>query len=239
MRTRSSQLFRIMDGVGFAHYEVGEVRLRMGDLGAAADAFDRAYEHGHDALPGLALPPARPGGPRRSRQVHRTGTCDRRQRWRAVRSGQAGALSAAHASRSRWRMVISRPRGRQSTELEALATQFERPAFVGAALTARGAVELAGGDNTQAAAHPRPGMAAVAGDRAALRERQGRVLYGQALLASGDVAQRTGTFGRHGRSSSGSAPRGMSRPWPHCWATSRRPNARSCACRRRSCSPTS
>jgi len=37
------ELFRIMDGIGFAHYEVGEVRLRMGDLAGAAEAFDRAY----------------------------------------------------------------------------------------------------------------------------------------------------------------------------------------------------
>ena len=27
----------------------------MGDLDAAAEAFDRAYEYGHDAQPGLAL----------------------------------------------------------------------------------------------------------------------------------------------------------------------------------------
>ena len=47
--------YRLMDGVGFAHYQVGEVRLRMGDLDAAAEAFDRAYEYGHDAQPGLAL----------------------------------------------------------------------------------------------------------------------------------------------------------------------------------------
>ena len=30
-------------------YNVGEVRLRMGDLDGAAEAFDRAYEFGHDA----------------------------------------------------------------------------------------------------------------------------------------------------------------------------------------------
>jgi hypothetical protein len=32
------ELFHIMDAVGFAHYQVGEVRLRMGDLVAAAEA---------------------------------------------------------------------------------------------------------------------------------------------------------------------------------------------------------
>ena len=47
--------FGLLDAVGYAHYQVGEVRLRMGDLEAAAEAFDRAFEYGHDAQPGLSL----------------------------------------------------------------------------------------------------------------------------------------------------------------------------------------
>ena len=56
-RQACSELERygLMDAVGFAQYQVGEIRLRMGDLDAAAEAFDRAYEFGHDAMPGLAL----------------------------------------------------------------------------------------------------------------------------------------------------------------------------------------
>ena len=47
--------FRLLDSIGYAQYQIGEVRLRMGDLDAAAEAFDRAYEYGHDAQPGLAM----------------------------------------------------------------------------------------------------------------------------------------------------------------------------------------
>lgn len=47
--------FHLLNGIGFAHYEVGEVRRRMGDLDAAEDAFIRAYEYGHPAQPGFAL----------------------------------------------------------------------------------------------------------------------------------------------------------------------------------------
>lgn len=47
--------FRLTDYLGGAHYEIGEVRRRMGDLEFAQAAFDRAYEQGHDAQPGLAL----------------------------------------------------------------------------------------------------------------------------------------------------------------------------------------
>jgi tetratricopeptide (TPR) repeat protein len=41
--------------VGHAFYELGEIRLRTGDLEAAADAFRQAHEHGRDPQPGLAL----------------------------------------------------------------------------------------------------------------------------------------------------------------------------------------
>ncbi len=47
--------FHIMDGLGFAYYEIGEVRRRMGDLDAAEESFAKAYEHGVSAQPGLAL----------------------------------------------------------------------------------------------------------------------------------------------------------------------------------------
>jgi tetratricopeptide (TPR) repeat protein len=41
--------------VGLAQYEIGEIRLRRGDLTAAEDAFARAYEMGRSPQPGLAL----------------------------------------------------------------------------------------------------------------------------------------------------------------------------------------
>ena len=40
-------------GVGF--HEIGEIRLRMGDLDGAEDAFAQAHQRGNDAQPGLAL----------------------------------------------------------------------------------------------------------------------------------------------------------------------------------------
>jgi class 3 adenylate cyclase len=47
--------FHLTDYLGAAHYEIGEVRRRMGDLEAAEGSFERAYENGHDAQPGLSL----------------------------------------------------------------------------------------------------------------------------------------------------------------------------------------
>ena len=47
--------FHIFDSVGFAYYEIGEARRRMGDLDAAKEAFDKAYEYGNGAQPGRSL----------------------------------------------------------------------------------------------------------------------------------------------------------------------------------------
>lgn len=47
--------FHLLNGLGFANYEIGEVRRRMGDLDAAEEAFTRAYQYGHPAQPGFSL----------------------------------------------------------------------------------------------------------------------------------------------------------------------------------------
>lgn len=47
--------FHLLNGLGHAHYQIGEVRRRMGDLDAAEEAFTRAYEYGHSAQPGFSL----------------------------------------------------------------------------------------------------------------------------------------------------------------------------------------
>ena len=185
--TEELQLFRIMDGVGFAHYEVGEVRLRMGDLGAAADAFERAYEHGHDAQPGLALLQLAQGDlDEAARSIDR-----------ALASSDGGGAQADQARRARYlpaRVEIALAQGdvetarQAATELEALTAQFERPAFVGAALTARGAVELAGGDHAQAARILDRAWRQWQEIELPYESARSRVLYGMALLAGGDVA---------------------------------------------------
>lgn len=47
--------FRLLDGVGMAHYEIGEVRLHVGDLDGAEESFLRAFEYGRDPQPGMSL----------------------------------------------------------------------------------------------------------------------------------------------------------------------------------------
>lgn len=47
--------FNMLFGMGYAFYEIGEVRRRMGDFTGAEEAYNRAHEYGHDPQPGLSL----------------------------------------------------------------------------------------------------------------------------------------------------------------------------------------
>ena len=107
--------FGLLDAVGYAQYEVGEVRLRMGDLDAAAEAFERAYEYGHDAQPGMALLHLARG------EIDEADTLDR-TRARGDGRGRAeppteprGPACSRPRSTSRWRPATSRRPAQRST----------------------------------------------------------------------------------------------------------------------------
>jgi class 3 adenylate cyclase len=143
--------FGLLDAMGYAHYQVGEVRLRIGDLDAAAEAFDRAYEYGHDAQPGLALLQlARGQIDEAARSISRAlaatggadGAADRATRARLLPAQIDIALAAKDLETA----------GAAVAELESIAVDFERPVFQAGALTGRG--ELLIGEDRPAEASP-------------------------------------------------------------------------------------
>ena len=182
--------YRLIDAVGFAHYEVGEVRLRMGDLTAAAEAFERAYEHGHDAQPGLAL------------LQLAMGEADE-----AARSISRGLDAMAGSSGSRaivWRarllpaqVAIALSRGDTQTarnaaeELESIASEVGLPALEAAALTSRGYILVHEGHPSDAL--PILGRAWRLWQEIDLpyESARAREVYGNALMASGDSGAAT------------------------------------------------
>ncbi|HEX2026959.1 MAG TPA: adenylate/guanylate cyclase domain-containing protein [Nitriliruptorales bacterium] len=177
--------YRLLDAVGFAYYEVGEVRLHMGDLAAAEEAFDRAYEYGRNPQPGLALlllargeidEAARSivgslsGGPGESIED------DPLVRGRLLPAQVEIALASDDVETAR----------AATEELENIAREYTSPVWEAAALTARGAVQLQEGD---------PVAAAGALSRAWRLWRQidlpyerakARMLLGQARAAAGE-----------------------------------------------------
>ena len=138
--------YHILDGVGLAHYEVGEIRLLMGDLSGAEEAFNRAFENGVEPQPGLSLLMlARGQKDEASRALARS------------LSEGAGNDGAKPNLLMRARLLpaqidVALARGDLDTarvaaaELESIASEFERPAFEATAMAARGAIALHDGD---------------------------------------------------------------------------------------------
>jgi class 3 adenylate cyclase len=141
--------FHLLNGLGFAHYEIGEVRRRMGDLDAAEEAFMRAYEYGHPAQPGLALL-----------------ILDRGDTEEAVKSiagavaatagaGSEDILTKGHLLPAQIEILVAA--GDLNAAREALAAlgeiaeMYDSPTWEAMELTCRGSVELTEGHPDQAA----------------------------------------------------------------------------------------
>jgi class 3 adenylate cyclase len=180
------QRYRLLDGVGFAQYQIGEIRLRMGDLEAAAEAFDKAYESGHDAQPGLALLQLARGeldDARRSIDRALTaaagtgGVADRSTRARLLPASVDIALAAGDLETARQAVE----------ELEAVAASYEQPLFQAGALTARG--ELLLGEEKAAEASPVLGRSWRLWQATDLpyESARARLRYAEAIAAEGDT----------------------------------------------------
>jgi class 3 adenylate cyclase len=178
--------YRLLDAVGFAYYQVGEVRLRMGDLDAAAEAFDRAYEYGHDAQPGLAL-----------LQLARGEVADARRSLDRVLVAAAGTDGVADRT-ARARLLPAKvdidlaahdlDAARAAVEeLESIASDFAHPLFRAGALTARG--ELLLGQDKASEASPVLGQSWRLWQSTNLpyESARARLHYAEALVAEGDV----------------------------------------------------
>jgi class 3 adenylate cyclase len=181
------QRFGLLDGVGYAQYEVGEVRLRMGDLDGASEAFDRAYEFGHDAQPGLALLQlARGEVDEASRSIGRVlqatagtgGVADQATRGRLLPAQVEIAIAAHDLEAARTAVE----------ELEKVAQLFGRPLYQAGAMTARG--ELLLGEAKAAEASPVLGQSWRLWQASNLpyEAARARLQYADALAAEGDEA---------------------------------------------------
>ncbi|HEV8280643.1 MAG TPA: adenylate/guanylate cyclase domain-containing protein [Candidatus Limnocylindrales bacterium] len=177
--------FGLLDSIGWAHYQVGEVRLRMGDLDGAAEAFERAYEYGHDAQPGLAvLQLARGETDEAARSIARAlamaagsdGPAHRAMRARLLPAQIDIALAAGDLDTA----------GQAVDELESIAADFQRPVFEAGALTGRG--ELLLGESRPSEASPILGRSWRLWQETDLpyESAQARLHYAEALAAEGD-----------------------------------------------------
>jgi len=181
------QRFGLNDGLGFAHHEIGEIRLRMGDLEGAAEALERAYELGDDAQPGFALLHLARG--------------ELEDAWHSIERALAGTLSGEETVDQAWRgrllpakIEIALARGEMETareaveELESIAAAYQRPLFEAGALTAKG--ELLLGEARPSEASPILGRSwrLWLDNELPYESARARLRYAEAIAAEGDAA---------------------------------------------------
>ena len=131
--------------IALASYELGEIRLRQGDLDGAEEAFVRAHEFGFAPQPGMALLRLARGESSAAAASIETALADTSldglARSRLLRAQAEIALAVGDDASARSAVA----------ELEETAETFGIPALQAAAEHARGELELASGDADEAA----------------------------------------------------------------------------------------
>ncbi len=185
------QRYGLNDSLGFAHHEIGEIRLRMGDLEGAAEALERAYELGDDGQPGMALLHLARGEVEDAwRSIDRAlattqdveGPVDQATRGRLLPAAIDIALVRGDLESAR----------NAVEELESIAAGYKRPLFEAGALTAKG--ELLLGEDRPSLASPILGRSwrLWMENDLPYESARARLRYAEAIAAEGDkvTAQR-------------------------------------------------
>ncbi|HEV7705888.1 MAG TPA: hypothetical protein VGO46_16440, partial [Gemmatimonadaceae bacterium] len=162
-----------------AYYELGEIRLRMGDLAGADELFSRAHEMGCDPLPGLAMLRFAQGDTESARALLDRALSDThlssldRARLLPAQAEVALASGARETTRA------------AANELSAIAEEYGSPALVARAAFARGLVELGDGQPVEAANQLRRAWKLSKDGDLPYEAARARVMLAQAYQASG------------------------------------------------------
>jgi DNA-binding SARP family transcriptional activator len=168
--------------VGQALHEIGEIRLRLGDLPGAADAFERAAASGASPQPGLAVLQLLRGDvatAAASIEDALADTSDQLARARLLPAQVAIALAAGAIDTAR----------SANAELDDVAGMYGSSALAAAAACARGALLLADGDAQAAAGELRDGMRLWQDASAPYEAARARLLLAEALRGIGTTSR--------------------------------------------------
>lgn len=172
--------FNRLGHAGEALYQVGAIRLRMGDLPAAREAFRQASEFGRDPQPGLSLLALAEGRIDAARAAIRRALeeepADRLARGRLLPAFVEISLGSRNLDEAR----------QAADELEAIAATYGAPTLRAAADYAGGAVLLGAGDAKAAARRLRAAVTQWQEIEAPYEGAQARALLAQAIAKQGD-----------------------------------------------------
>ncbi|HSJ35096.1 MAG TPA: tetratricopeptide repeat protein [Acidimicrobiia bacterium] len=175
--------FHLLDAVGFAHNEIGEIRRRRGDYAGAEESFMNAYEYGHMPQPGLALLMLARG------EVEEAARTLERVLSQEVLDKMLPTKAVLLSAMAR----VALARGDVDTAREALATLqrlsgvYESPALTAATKTTAGMVGLESGDLEKAAAELDAAWRAWREIDFPYEMAEARCLLGKAYAARGDL----------------------------------------------------
>jgi len=169
-----------LDYAAEGFYELGEVRLRIGDLPEAEDAFRQAHELGRPPYPGLPLLRLTQGKAEIAASSMKRGLedphFDRLGRCRLLPAEVEIALAVEDVDRAREAVE----------ELETTVNDFNSAPLRASALCARGDLQLAEGDSRSAVSTLRQGWRMWKDGDLPYEAAQARMSLGVALRADGD-----------------------------------------------------
>lgn len=159
--------------------ELGTIRMRMGDLPAAEEAFRQAHELGSDAMPGLALLRLFQGQAKAASGLIARALDEKKDALTRARLLPASAeIALANGD------VVGA--GGSASELEKVADEFGTEALRAAAACTRANVQLAEGDAAGALRSAREGWRLWQGLEAPYESAMARLCIGLAHRAAGD-----------------------------------------------------
>lgn len=167
--------------VGWAHYEIGEIRLRLGDIGAADEAFRQANIFGKIPQPGLSLARLIEGKTASALASIRRGLSAQEitppERARLLPAAVEIAVAAGEIdSASGWAL-----------ELEQIAEKYGTEVLRASAFVAKGQVNLASGSPEEAEKHLRQALRLWREVEIPYETARTLLLIGEAIARQGDV----------------------------------------------------
>ncbi len=168
-----------------ALYEIGEIRLRMGDFAAAEEVFRQAHDLGREPQPGLALLRLAQGKPDTALTLINSAlvdeTRDRLHRARLLPALVDIAIAAGNRSAAEV----------AAAELEEIARSYGTPALEASAAHGRAAVQLVAGDTASAKRHAKHSVQLWQELDAPYEAARARMMLGETYRADGDVENAT------------------------------------------------